>query len=66
MQADFPNLCDLYLMIIHPVYSDESLALTLGFERIGGDVMSPTYWMYKPVNQFLALDIPKILSKLDF
>ena len=66
MQADFPNLCDLYLMIIHPVYSDESLALALGFERIGGDVMSPTYWMYKPVYQFLALDIPKILSKLDF
>ncbi len=66
MQDDFPSLCDLYLMIIHPVYSDESLAQTLGFERIGGDLMLPTYWMYKPVNQFLALDIPQVLSKTDF
>ena len=66
MQADFPNLCDLYVMVIHPVYSDEQLALALGFERIGTDVMSPSYWVYKPVSQFLALDIEKALSTLDF
>lgn len=66
MQADFPNLCDLYVMILHPVYSYESLALALGFERIGSDQISPSYWMYKPVNQFLDLDMEQALSQLDF
>jgi hypothetical protein len=66
MQVDFPNLCDLYVMILHPVYSYESLALALGFERIGSDSLSPSYWMYKPVNQFLDLDMEQALSQLDF
>jgi hypothetical protein len=66
MQADFPNLCDLYLMILHPVYSEEELALALGFKRIGGDPMSPSYWMYKPVSQFLTLDMEQALSKIAF
>jgi hypothetical protein len=43
MQVDFPNLCDLYVMILHPVYRYESLALALGFERIGSDSLSPSY-----------------------
>jgi hypothetical protein len=66
MQLDFPNLCDLYLMIIHPVYSEEKLAMILGFERIGIDRMSISYWMYQPVSQFLSLDIEEALSKLAF
>jgi hypothetical protein len=66
MLTDFPNLCDFYLMSLHPIYSDEKLALALGFERIGGDLMSPNSWLYKPVSQFLALDIEDAISTLDF
>ena len=63
MQADFPNLCDFYAIIIHPKY--EQLALALGFQKIGTDPKLSIYWMYTAVDQFLALDIAQALSKLE-
>jgi hypothetical protein len=64
MQADFPNLCDLYTMLIHPRY--EELAQALGFQKLGGDPKLSVYWMYTAVDQFLALDIEEAISKLEF
>ncbi len=66
MQADFPNLCDLYLMIVHPVHSYIQVAVALGFQKIGEDPNAPVYWMYISLDQFLSLDIKKTLSKLEF
>jgi len=64
MQADFPNLRDLYALIIHPSY--EGLTQALGFQKIGQDPQLPVYWMYIPVKQFLTLDIEQAISNLEF
>ena len=55
MQADFPNLCDLYTMIIHPSY--EYQASALGFQHLSRDRQLSLYWMYLPLDRFLALNI---------
>jgi hypothetical protein len=64
MQADFPNLCDLYTMLIHPRY--EELAQALRFQKLGADPKSSVYWIYTAVDQFLILDIDEAISKLEF
>jgi hypothetical protein len=56
MQADFPNLCDLYTLIIHPSY--EEMAVTLGFQKTIASLQQPgVAWMYLPIDRFLSLDI---------
>jgi hypothetical protein len=65
MQADFPNLCDLYSIVIHPGY--EELATALGFQKIGGDSKKlSVYWIYIAMDRFLALDMEEVVSKLEF
>ena len=62
MQQDFPNLCDLHTLIIHPSY--EAMALALGFQKIGQQTSRDTqlYWMYQALDRYLALDIERIFS----
>jgi hypothetical protein len=55
MQTDFPNLCDLYTMIIHPSY--EYQASALGFQHMSRDRQLSVYWMYLPLDRFLSLNI---------
>jgi hypothetical protein len=55
MQADFPNLCDLYTMIVHPSY--EYQASALGFQHMSRDRQLSVYWMYLPLDRFLSLNI---------
>lgn len=62
MQTDFPNLCDLYTLMIHPMY--EKQALTLGFHKTSCDSQLSVYWMYLALDRFLALDIKEALVKL--
>jgi hypothetical protein len=62
MQQDFPNLCDLHTLIIHPSY--EEMALALGFQKTSRDPQLSIYWMYQALDRFLALDIPKAAAKL--
>jgi hypothetical protein len=57
MQGDFPNICDLYSMVIHPGY--ETLAQMLGFQRMQHTSAS-IYWMYQALDRFLALDIDSL------
>lgn len=54
-QEDFPNLCDLYTLIIHPNY--EKLADSLGFQRMSSDPQLSIYWMYQALDRFVALDL---------
>ena len=62
MQTDFPNLCDLYTLMIHPCY--EKQALALGFQKTSSDSQLSVYWMYLPLDRFLALNIKEALLKL--
>ncbi|MEM6868096.1 MAG: hypothetical protein AAF528_06925 [Cyanobacteria bacterium P01_C01_bin.121] len=57
MQKDFPNLCDLYTLIIHPSY--EMMATKMAFQRIGTQTSRDTqlYWMYQALDRYLALDL---------
>jgi hypothetical protein len=64
MQTDFPNLCDLQTLIIHPSY--ERLAVSLGFQKTGQDPQLFIYWMYLALDRFLALDMEKIIAELAF
>jgi hypothetical protein len=62
MQTDFPNLCDLYTMIIHPSY--EYQASALGFQHLSRDRQLSLYWMYLPLDRFLALNIADCFPKI--
>ncbi|WP_228060212.1 hypothetical protein [Plectonema radiosum] len=62
MQADFPNLCDLYTLTIHP--SAQSLALAMGFQKTSQDPQISLYWMYMPLDKYLTLDIEQAASNL--
>jgi hypothetical protein len=57
MKQDFPNLCDLYSMIMHPTY--EALATSLGFQKMRNSPSS-IYWMYRSLDRFLDLEIPVV------
>ena len=60
MQQDFPNLCDLHTLIIHPSY--ETMAIALGFQEIGQHLSRDTQlcWMYQALDRYLSLDISAI------
>lgn len=62
MQHDFPNLCDLYMMTIHP--SAQSLALALGLQKTSQDSQTSLSWMYIALDKYLMLDIEKSVSNL--
>jgi hypothetical protein len=55
MQQDFPNLCDLHRLIIHPSY--EAMAVELGFKKTIQDAKLSVYWMYLALDRFLALTL---------
>jgi hypothetical protein len=55
MQQDFPNLCDLHTLIIHPSY--EAMAVDLGFQKTIQDAKLSVYWMYLALDRFLALPL---------
>ncbi len=62
MQSDFPNLCDLYTLAIHP--NSEKLATAVGFQKTSQDPQLSLYWMYLALDKFLSLDIEKAVSLL--
>ncbi|MBD2435181.1 MULTISPECIES: hypothetical protein [Fischerella] len=63
MQADFPNLCDMYTLAIHP--TSENLATAVGFRKTSPDPQLSLYWMYLALDKFLALDIEQAVSTLN-
>lgn len=62
MQTDFPNLCDLYSLIVHPLY--EELRLKLGFQKTCPDHQRSYHWIYLALDRFLELNIPQALASL--
>ncbi|MEG4226464.1 hypothetical protein QUA35_10495 [Microcoleus sp. N9_B2] len=62
MKQDFPNLCDLHTLMIHPMY--EKMSLALGFQKTNSDSQLSLYWMYLALDRFLALDIKEALKNL--
>ena len=61
MQVDFPQLCDLHTLIVHPMY--EEMATALGFQKTIVSTQQPgVSWMYLPLDRFLKLE----LSALSF
>jgi hypothetical protein len=61
IQADFPNLCDIYSPVIHPLY--EELRMALGFQRTNEE-HRPWYWVYLPVDRYLELDCEHVVQSL--
>ncbi len=59
MQQDFPNLCDLYTLMIHPSF--EAMTAALGFQKLQ-QAPSSIYWVYLALDRFLALDIASTLN----
>ncbi|WP_051358141.1 hypothetical protein [Rubidibacter lacunae] len=57
---DFPNLCDLHTLIIHPSY--ERLARSLGFQKTSYDPKVSVYRMYLALDRSLALDAKHLLA----
>jgi hypothetical protein len=56
MQLDFPQLCDLYTLIVHPMY--EEMATALGFQKTISSTQQPgVSWMYLPLDRFLKLEM---------
>jgi hypothetical protein len=53
MQQDFPQLCDLHTLVIHPSY--EAMADRLGFQKTIQDAKLSVYWMYMALDRFLDL-----------
>ncbi|MBW4645850.1 MAG: hypothetical protein KME23_23165 [Goleter apudmare HA4340-LM2] len=64
MQADFPNLCDMYTLVMHP--GDEQLVSALGFQKTNQDPLLPLHWMYIPLDKYLSLNIELAVSVLKF
>lgn len=61
MQADFPNLCDLYSPVIHPLY--EELRSVLGFQKTCEE-HRPFYWVYLSIDRYLETDIDQAIANL--
>lgn len=60
MGQDFPELCDLHTLIIHPSY--EKLTSSLGFQKTIQNNQHSIYWMYMAVDRFLSLEMATILG----
>ncbi len=59
MQKDFPHLCDLYTLIVHPQY--EEMGIAMGFQKTIVSAQQPgVSWMYLPIDRFLSLNMPTL------
>ena len=57
-EEDFPNLWDIYTLMIHPSY--EKLANRFGFQRMSSDPQLSIYWMYQALDRFVGLDLTSL------
>ena len=60
LREDFPSLCDIWTLIIHPSYAE--LAAKVGFQRFSQKTGKNIYWMYLSFDRFLALDLKNQLD----
>jgi hypothetical protein len=64
IQADFPNLCDMYTLAMHP--GDQQLGSALGFQKTNQDPLLSLHWMYIALDKYLSLNIEQAVSGLKF
>ncbi|MBW4527535.1 MAG: hypothetical protein KME18_20510 [Phormidium tanganyikae FI6-MK23] len=62
VRNDYPEICDLYTLIVHPIY--EKLRHVLGFERICEDNQRSFAWVHCAIDRFLETDMKQALSNL--
>lgn len=62
VRNDYPEICDLYTLIVHPIY--EKLRYVLGFERICEDNQRSIAWVHCAIDRFLETDMKQALSNL--
>lgn len=62
IRQGFPELCDVYTLIVHPMYDE--LCKLLGFERICEDAQRVYAWVYIALDRFLEVNLPQALSNL--
>ncbi len=62
IQKDFPGICDLYSLIVHPLH--EELRLALGFQKTFQDAQRPYSWIYLGLDRLLELDVNQALANL--
>ena len=62
VQRDFPEICDLYTLIVHPIY--EELRKVLGFERFCEDNQRSFAWTHGAIDRFLEIEMKQALSNL--
>lgn len=62
MTREFPHLCDMYTLIVHPSY--EELGRVLGFQKTSLDSKLSVYWIYQAVDRFLSLDMTQVSQRL--
>lgn len=60
MQSDYPQLCDLYGLIVHPRHLE--LQRALEFELVYRETERPYGWMYVPIDRFVAMDIRQAMT----
>ncbi|BAZ39232.1 hypothetical protein NIES4101_51840 [Calothrix sp. NIES-4101] len=64
VHKDFPNLCDIYTLPMHP--ADQQLASALSFQNTTPDQMRSLCWMYIALDKFVSIDIERAMSTLKF
>ena len=61
MQQDFPNLQDLYAILIHPSF--EELIQYIGISKLNQDPQSSLTWLYFSLDRFLQLNLEESAQK---
>ena len=62
IQGDFPNLCDIYTLIVHPLH--EQLRIAVGFQKTFQDTVRPHSWGYLAADNYIATDLRKVVERL--
>jgi hypothetical protein len=62
MQQDYPALCDMFSLVIHPSY--EQLRNLMGFETTAQDRQRHYKWIYLAIERYLAIDAVATIAAL--
>jgi hypothetical protein len=62
MRQDYPALCDMFSLIIHPSY--EQLRNLMGFETTAQDPQRHYKWIYLAIDRYLAIDAVATIASL--
>lgn len=62
IQQDFPNLCDIYTLIVHPLH--EQLRIAVGFQKTFQDTVRPHSWGYLAADNYINTDLRKVVDRL--